>query len=99
MSKRDDNGSEIAAATAQRFGEQIEIDPSTPGIDEILRMIEHCSHREWSERAVEPKLLRVLFASALSAPSKSDLQQTDIIHVIEPSGKRSWIRSMTWTGS
>ena len=85
MSSEDDTVTRIAAATEQRFGERIEIDPSAPGIDEISRSVEHCSHREWSTRTVEPNLLRLLFASALSAPSKSDLQQTDIIHVVDRS--------------
>ena len=57
-------------------------------------MIEHCSHREWTERAVEPKLLRLLFASALSAPSKSDLQQTDIIHVIDRAKRQAIVDSI-----
>jgi nitroreductase/FMN reductase [NAD(P)H] len=36
-------------------------------------------HRRYTERAVEPALLRLLCACALSAPSKSDLQQADIV--------------------
>jgi nitroreductase len=94
MSSEDDSAARIAAATEQRFGERIEIDASTPGIDEISRSVEHCSHREWSTRAVEPKLLRLLFASALSAPSKSDLQQTDIIHVIDRAKRQAIVDSI-----
>src|SRR5262249_44750694 len=36
-------------------------------------------HRRYTGRAVEPELLRLLCACALSAPSKSDLQQADIV--------------------
>jgi nitroreductase/FMN reductase [NAD(P)H] len=35
--------------------------------------------RRYSERPVEPALLRLICACALSAPSKSDLQQADIV--------------------
>jgi nitroreductase/FMN reductase [NAD(P)H] len=53
------------------------------GLDELVRMLEHSSHRRWTERPVDQTLLRILFAAALSAPSKSDLQQADIIHVAD----------------
>jgi nitroreductase/FMN reductase [NAD(P)H] len=38
-------------------------------------------HRRYTDRAVDPGLLRLLCACALSAPSKSDLQQADIVIV------------------
>ena len=38
-------------------------------------------HRRYTERAVDRRLLRLLCACALSAPSKSDLQQADIVIV------------------
>ena len=41
------------------------------------------SHRRFATRPVDPELLRLLFACALSAPSKSDLQQADIVHVVD----------------
>ena len=88
------SGSKIAAkialAVEQRFGERIEVDPATPGLEQLARMLGHCSHRKWTERAVEPGLLRLLCAAALSAPSKSDLQQTDIVQVAD-SAKRAAI--------
>lgn len=71
----------IEAAIAQRFGAPLHIAPATAGADEMLRIVEHRSHRKFSGQAVDPGLLRLLFACALSAPSKSDLQQADIIHV------------------
>jgi nitroreductase/FMN reductase [NAD(P)H] len=48
-------------------------------------MLEHRSHRRYSDRPVAPELLRLLFACAFSAPSKSDLQQADIVHVNDAS--------------
>jgi nitroreductase/FMN reductase [NAD(P)H] len=77
--------SRIEAALEERFGTLPEVDPALPGLDELARIAEHRSHRRYAADAVEPALLRLLFACALSAPSKSDLQQADIIHVADRS--------------
>jgi nitroreductase/FMN reductase [NAD(P)H] len=73
----------IESALQERFGTAVPVDPTLPGLDELQRIVEHRSHRKFSSREVEPELLRLLFACALSAPSKSDLQQADIIHVAD----------------
>ena len=66
---------------AERFGTAFSAPADVPGVDELMRMANHRSHRRYLPRMVEPELLRMLFGCALSAPSKSDLQQADIIHV------------------
>jgi FMN reductase [NAD(P)H] len=89
----------IAKATQTRFGETISTPPDVPGAGELRRMLEHSSHRKWTEQPVEPELLRLLFACALSAPSKSDLQQADIIHVADRANIKAiadHIRDMSW---
>jgi FMN reductase [NAD(P)H] len=73
----------LEQALAERFGAGFPADPALPGLDELTRMASHRTHRRYSSRAVEPALLRLLFACALSAPSKSDLQQADIVHVTD----------------
>jgi FMN reductase [NAD(P)H] len=73
----------LERALAERFGTGFAADPALPGLDELARMASHRTHRRYSSRAVEPALLRLLFACALSAPSKSDLQQADIVHVTD----------------
>jgi FMN reductase [NAD(P)H] len=73
----------IANATRTRFGESITAPPALAGAAELARILEHSSHRKWTEQPVDAGLLRLLFACALSAPSKSDLQQADIIHVAD----------------
>ncbi len=73
----------ITRAIRERFGVDCAVDPATPGLGEIAHLVEHRSHRKYTAQAVEPDLLKLLFASALSAPSKSDLQQADIIHVAD----------------
>ena len=71
----------IEAALSARFGEKLEVDPGLPGLDEIARIAAHRVHRRYLERDIPPDLMRVLCACALSAPSKSDLQQADILVV------------------
>ena len=73
----------IAKATMTRFGEPIPTPAGLPGASELRRMAEHSSFRKWTPQPVDPALLKLLFACALSAPSKSDLQQADIIHVAD----------------
>lgn len=74
---------DLQSALQTRFGTAPEIEPGLPGIGELANIAGHRSHRQFSPRAVEPKLLPLLAACALSAPSKSDLQQADIIHVAD----------------
>ncbi len=75
------NAKMIEDALAQRFGVKCPVDPALPGLDELARIASHCVHRRFLPRAVDPALLRLLCACALSAPSKSDLQQADILTV------------------
>ena len=80
----DDTGVKaIAAALSERFGEDIAIDPALPGLNELAQIAGHRSHRRYLPRPIAPDLLRLLCATALSAPSKSDLQQCDIVIVTD----------------
>ncbi len=64
----------ISQTLAERFGEEFTVNEELPGLDALARIAGHRSHRRFLPRAVEPDLLRLLCACALSAPSKSDLQ-------------------------
>jgi len=81
MNSPQDPSQRIASALSERFGAAPDVDAGLPGLDELARMAEHRSHRKFSDRPVAPELLRLLLACALSAPSKSDLQQADVVHV------------------
>jgi nitroreductase len=74
-----DSVSHIKEALLERFGEALEIDPDLTGLDEIARIAAHRVHRRYLSRDIPPHLTRLLCACALSAPSKSDLQQADIV--------------------
>src|ERR1700676_5178684 len=85
---QDHIGSKLAASIeeslAERFGERLHVDPGLSGLDELARIAGHRVHRDFLDRPVEPALLRLICACALSAPSKSDLQQADILVVDDP---------------
>jgi nitroreductase/FMN reductase [NAD(P)H] len=76
-----DDAEALGDALAERFGERFAVDPALPGIDQLARIAGHRTHRRYAERPVAPELVRLLCACALSAPSKSDLQQADIVVV------------------
>ena len=96
----DDTGLKaIAAALSERFGEDIAIDPALPGLNELAQIAGHRSHRRFLPRPIAPDLLRLLCACALSAPSKSDLQQCDIVIVTDTAiraGIVATIPDMPW---
>jgi nitroreductase len=81
----DEQTREIQDALKQRFGETFAVDASLPGLDELARIAGHRTHRRYRDQPVDPVLLRLLCACALSAPSKSDLQQADILVVRDAS--------------
>src|ERR1700750_3468117 len=71
----------IQAALSERFGEAFEVDQALRGLEELSRLAARRVHRRYLARDIEPGLLRMLCACALSAPSKSDLQQADILTI------------------
>ena len=73
----------LTAALEERFGAHIKVPDQLEALGELRRMAEHRSHRRFATAAVGADLLRLLIACALSAPSKSDLQQADVIHVAD----------------
>ncbi len=77
----DDGAQSIAHALSERFGETFSIDPNLPGRDELARLAARRVCRHYEPREVPADTLRLLCACALSAPSKSDLQQADILIV------------------
>jgi nitroreductase len=88
-----DSASLLEAALAERFGVSLRVDPSLSGLDELVRIARHRVHRRFRPRAVAPDLLNLLCACALSAPSKSDLQQADIL-VVRDRAKQSAIAAL-----
>jgi nitroreductase/FMN reductase [NAD(P)H] len=84
---------EIHDALERRFGERFAVDASLPGLDELARIAGHRTHRRYRDQPVDPALLRLICACALSAPSKSDLQQADIL-IVRDAGLRAAIAGL-----
>jgi nitroreductase/FMN reductase [NAD(P)H] len=74
----------VAAALNARFGEQLPVNENLAGLDELARIAGRRVHRRYLDKPVDADLLRLLCACALSAPSKSDLQQADIVILDRP---------------
>lgn len=74
---------------ALRFGDTDDLDLSAlEGNDFAGRLAARRSHRAFKPDPVDPGLVRSLCALALCAPSKSDLQQRDIVVVEDPTQRR-----------
>ena len=69
---------------AYRFGEAPPAHDPSGDDGTLLYLARRRTHRKYSERAVDPALIETLAAAALCAPTKSDLQQRDIVIVREP---------------
>lgn len=70
---------DVRTALPERFGEAFEIAEGQPGREELAHIAAHRVCRRYQPRDIAPELLRLLCACALSAPTKSDLQQCDIL--------------------
>ncbi len=77
----DETADAIARSLSERFGETFAVDRDLPGRDEVARLAARRVCRRYQLRDVPARTLRLLCALALSAPSKSDLQQADILIV------------------
>ncbi len=83
----------IAQALAARFGEPFDVDPALPGLGELARLAARRVCRRYLDRDVPGDIMRLVCACALSAPSKSDLQQGDIL-IIRDKAKRDVIADL-----
>lgn len=78
-------GGAAAEAAAQRFGEapeEVGLDPDA--LERLAPILSRGSCRTFEGGPVPMPVLRALCAAALSAPSKSDLQQRDVVILRDP---------------
>lgn len=73
--------SRIAAAAKRRFGAQLEVPAELPNLEALAALNERSVCRRYRSDPVPEALVRLLCASALSAPTKSDLQQATIVRL------------------
>lgn len=90
----------LSEALEGRFGEGFAVDPALAGLPELARMASRKVTRRYAAKPVDDVLLRLLCACALSAPSKSDMQQGDILIVRDRAihdAIADMLPEMTWT--
>jgi len=66
-----------------RFGSAPALSEAPKGVEVLAEMANRRVVRRYSDKPLDPALLNTLCAVALSAPSKSDLQQADIVIVTD----------------
>lgn len=94
-----DDHSPLEVLLRKRFGESFDVPVSTEHAQALADIASHAVHRTWSDRPVGSAMVRLLAACALSAPSKSDLQQASIIHVQDDSQRAliaALVPQFTW---
>ncbi|MFZ9415160.1 MAG: NADPH-dependent oxidoreductase, partial [Alphaproteobacteria bacterium] len=76
----------LDAALDRRFGDAGGLAAAAPdaGLDGLAALARHRVIRGYAPREVPDALLRLVCAAALSSPTKSDLQQRDLVLVTDP---------------
>lgn len=75
---------DLAALLAARFGAPVAVPADLASLPALAGIAGRASCRRFEDRPVSTEWLEALCAVALSAPSKSDLQQRDIVIVDDP---------------
>ncbi len=75
---------DLADLVETRFGERFAFPEPKAGAATLAGLLGRASCRKYRADPIDRGLLRLLCAAALSAPSKSDLQQADILEVTDP---------------
>ena len=76
-----------------RFGSAPALKEAPEGVDVLADMANRRVMRRYHDRPVDPALLETLCAVALSAPSKCDLQQADIV-IVSDKGQREKLEAL-----
>ncbi len=74
----------ITQVLTERFGSSLPRSEDLGNDDFLAQLARRRSHRRYQDRPVGPELIRSLCALAFCTPTKSDLQQRDIIILDDP---------------
>ena len=92
MSEPKNPAASLAAPLADwlraRYGDAIPTVPAEADTETLRSIARHRTMRHYTDKPVDIDLLRTLAAVALSAPSKSDLQQADIV-IVQDAAQRA----------
>ncbi len=83
----------LLAVLKARFGTVPALKEAPKGADVLADMADRRVMRRYLDKPVDPALLETLCAVALSAPSKSDLQQADIV-IVADKGQRGRLEAL-----
>lgn len=89
----------LADLISRRFGMPTDTGRAWPATGTVAQLLSHTSHRSYLDKPVDEETLQILLAAALSAPSKSDLQQVTIIRMRDKARRRqveALVPSMPW---
>jgi nitroreductase/FMN reductase [NAD(P)H] len=89
----------IADLIEDRFGLPTRAGASLPAEGTVAQLLAHRTHRRYKPDPVPDEVLDIVLAAALSAPSKSDLQQVGIVLVkdrVRQATIGGWIPDMPW---
>jgi nitroreductase/FMN reductase [NAD(P)H] len=89
----------IAHLIRDRFGLSTEAGATMPAEGAVAQLLGHRTHRRYRPDPVPDDVLEIALAAALSAPSKSDLQQVAVIAVRDRGNQATiggWIPDMPW---
>ena len=83
----------LLAALEARFGSTPALAETPKGVEVLADMADRRVMRRYLDRPVDPALVETLCAVALSAPSKSDLQQADIV-IVDDKSQRARLEAL-----
>ncbi|HSA88338.1 MAG TPA: nitroreductase family protein [Burkholderiales bacterium] len=74
----------LASAIERRYGSPLRLSGDLPGLDALAALNERSVCRRYRSDPVPEEVVRLLCATALAAPTKSDLQQATIVRLADP---------------
>jgi len=89
----------IADLIEDRFGLPTTAGAALPAEGTVAQLLTHRTHRRYKPDPVPDDVLEIVLAAALSAPSKSDLQQVGVVLVRDRAKQATiggWIADMPW---
>jgi nitroreductase len=89
----------IADLIEDRFGLPTRTGAALPAEGTVAQLLAHRTHRRYKPDPVPDEVLEIVLAAALSAPSKSDLQQVGVVLVKDRARQATiggWIPDMPW---
>jgi nitroreductase/FMN reductase [NAD(P)H] len=74
----------LASAIQRRYGSPLRLPGNLPRLDSLAALNERSVCRRYRSDPVPEEVVRLLCATALAAPTKSDLQQATIVRLADP---------------